>query len=200
MKALLDKNLWQKHNFLAGVDEAGRGPLAGPVVACAVILQKNFFNPQIDDSKKLSVKKREKLFEIITRSALSYSFGIVGHDTIDKINILNATKLAMHKAISKLNIKPDIVLIDAITLDDLPFRQYAIIKGDTLSLSIAAASILAKVTRDNMMRKYHNEYPVYGFDKHKGYPTKLHRKCIREYGPCPIHRKTFRLLGSNLNY
>lgn len=195
MKALLDKNLWKKHNHLAGVDEAGRGPLAGPVVAAAVILKKNFYNPEINDSKQLSPKKREKLYRIITDVALSYSFGIVGPDTIDKINILNATKHAMRQAIDGLKIVPNIVLIDAITLTDLPFQQLAIIKGDTLSLSIAAASILAKVKRDNIMRQYHEQYPVYQFNRHKGYPTKLHRSRIQEHGPCPIHRKSFRLLS-----
>ena len=194
MKALLDKNLWKKHNHLAGVDEAGRGPLAGPVVAAAVILKKNFYNPDIDDSKKLSPKKREELYDIITGVALSYSFGIVEPDIIDEINILNATKRAMRQAIDGLKILPDIVLIDAVTIADLPVQQLAIIKGDTLSLSIAAASILAKVERDNIMQQYHKQYPAYQFNKHKGYPTKLHRRCIQEYGPCPIHRKTFRLL------
>lgn len=200
MKALLDKNLWKKHNLLAGVDEAGRGPLAGPVVAAAVILKKNFYNPEINDSKKLSALKREKIYKLITDVALSYSFGIVAPDIIDEINILNATKRAMRQAIDGLKVPPDIVLIDGLTITDLPVQQLAIIKGDTLSLSIAAASILAKVTRDNIMQQYHKQYPVYQFDKHKGYPTKLHRRCIREYGPCPIHRKSFRLLGSNLDY
>jgi ribonuclease HII len=196
MKALLDKNLWKKHNHLAGVDEAGRGPLAGPVVAAAVILKKNFYNPEIDDSKKLTPVKREKLYRIITDSALSYSFGIVEPAIIDSINILNATKQAMKQAISDLKIIPDIVLIDGIWVTDLPCRQIPVIKGDTLSLSIAAASILAKVKRDTIMDQYHEQYPAYQFNKHKGYPTKLHRQCIREHGPCPIHRKSFRLLGS----
>jgi ribonuclease HII len=191
---LLDKNLWKKHNHLAGVDEAGRGPLAGPVVAAAVIFKRNFYNPEINDSKKLSPAKREKLYKIITNVAQSYAFGIVGPDIIDKINILNATKQAMRQAIDSLRVTPDIVLIDAVTIADLPLQQLAIIKGDTLSLSIAAASILAKVKRDRIMQKYHEQYPVYQFNKHKGYPTKLHRQCIRDYGPCPIHRKTFQLL------
>ena len=200
MKALLDKNLWKKHNLLAGVDEAGRGPLAGPVVAAAVILKKNFYNPEINDSKKLSPVKREKLYKIITDVALSYSFGIIEPGIIDKINILNATKRAMRQAIDGLDMLPEVVLVDALTIADLPIRQFAIIKGDTLSLSIAAASILAKVKRDDIMQQYHEQYPVYQFNKHKGYPTKLHRRCIQKYGPCPIHRKSFRLLGSNLDY
>lgn len=197
MKALLDKKLWKKHSHLAGVDEAGRGPLAGPVVAAAVILERNFYNSEIDDSKKLSPAKREKLYVLITNIALSYSFGIVEPEIIDEINILNATKRAMRQAINGLKILPNLVLIDAVTITDLPFRQISIIKGDTLSLSIAAASILAKVKRDTIMQKYHKIYPMYQFNKHKGYPTKLHRQCIKEHGPCPIHRKTFRLLGSN---
>ncbi len=197
MKALLDKKLWKKHSHLAGVDEAGRGPLAGPVVAAAVILERNFYNSEIDDSKKLSPAKREKLYALITNIALSYSFGIVESEIIDEINILNATKRAMHQAINGLKIFPNLVLIDAVTITDLPFRQISIIKGDTLSLSIAAASILAKVKRDTIMQKYHKIYPMYQFNKHKGYPTKLHRQCIKKHGPCPIHRKTFRLLGTN---
>ena len=194
MKALPEKNLWRRINLLAGVDEAGRGPIAGPVVASAVILPKNFYNSEIDDSKKLSPIKREKLYEIIKKVALSYSFGVVGPRTIDKINILRATKLAMYQAINGLNPKPEIVLIDALTLDQLPFKQISLIKGDTLSISIAAASILAKVNRDKIMCKYHKKYPQYEFIRHKGYPTKLHRLCVKEHGPCPIHRKTFRLL------
>jgi ribonuclease HII len=195
VKALLDKKLWKKHSHLAGVDEAGRGPLAGPVVAAAVILERNFYNSEIDDSKKLLPAKREKLYALITNIALSYSFGIVESEIIDEINILNATKRAMRQAINGLKISPNLVLIDAVTITDLPFRQISIIKGDTLSLSIAAASILAKVKRDTIMQKYHKIYPMYQFNKHKGYPTKLHRQCIKEHGPCPIHRKTFRLLG-----
>lgn len=194
MKALPERNLWQRFNLIAGCDEAGRGPLAGPVVAAAVILPRKFYHPEIDDSKKLPPQKREGLFRIIINSATSYSFGIVDHKTIDKINILNATKLAMKQAIDGLDQKPQIVLIDAIRIDGLPFEQIALIKGDSLSISIAAASILAKVKRDSIMCEYHREYPQYRFDKHKGYPTKLHRACIRKFGLCPIHRKTFRLL------
>ncbi len=194
MKALLDKRLWKKHNFLAGVDEAGRGPLAGPVVASAVILPRNFYHPKIDDSKKLSAVKREHLFTVITNVALSYSFGVIDPGIIDQINILNATKLAMQNAINQLHPKPSIILVDALRISNIPVKQISIVKGDTLSISIAAASILAKVKRDALMREYHKIYPQYQFEKHKGYPTKLHRQCIKAYGPCPIHRKTFRLL------
>lgn len=194
MKALPDQKLWKKYNLIAGVDEAGRGPLAGPVVAAAVILPKDFLHPEIDDSKRLSPAKREGLYETITRYAIAYSFGIVGASTIDVINILQATKSAMYTAITSLDPPPQFVLVDALAVDALPFKQFALTKGDTLSISIAAASILAKVRRDSMMREYHKSYPQYHFHRHKGYPTKLHRDCLRKYGSCPIHRKSFRLL------
>lgn len=199
MLALPDKSLWIKHKYIAGCDEAGRGPLAGPVVAAAVILPRNFEDPQIDDSKKLTAVLREKLFTVIIQSAVSYAFGIVDHETIDRINILNATKKAMHQAVMSLSPIPEVVLIDAVKIPDLPvsYEQMPLIKGDTLSISIAAASILAKVRRDAIMREYHEKYPQYHFDQHKGYPTKLHRSCIQEHGPCPIHRMTFRLLGDD---
>ncbi len=195
MKALPDKRLWKRHNLLAGVDEAGRGPLAGPVVASAVILPKNFQNTEIDDSKKLSSAKRERLYRIIKDAALCHAHGIVEPFVIDKINILNATKLAMQRAINGLRLQPEVILIDALNIEGLSFQQIALVKGDTISISIAAASILAKVKRDAIMRSYHKIYPQYYFHKHKGYPTKLHRECIMKYGPCSIHRKTFRLLG-----
>jgi ribonuclease HII len=194
VKALPDKRLWKKYNLIAGVDEAGRGPLAGPVVAAAVILPKNFFHSEIDDCKKIPPIKRERLHEIIKSTAIAYAFGIVDADVIDRINILQATKSAMHIAITNLNPPPEYVLIDALKLDVLPYKQFALIKGDTLSISIAAASILAKVHRDAIMCDYHKSYPQYEFNKHKGYPTKLHRACLRKYGSSPIHRKSFRLL------
>lgn len=196
MKAVIDHKFWQKFNFIAGCDEAGRGPLAGPVVAAAVILPKSFYHPEIDDSKKLSATKKEKLFKVIQNSAVSYAFGIVAPDVIDKINILEATKLAMAQAINGLSQNPEIVLIDAIKIDNLSYKQLPIIKGDTLSINIASASILAKVKRDSIMLEYHRQFPMYGFDKHKGYPTDYHRACIKKYGPCPIHRKSFRLIGA----
>jgi ribonuclease HII len=194
VKALPDRKLWKKHSLVAGVDEAGRGPLAGPVVAAAVILPKDFFHPEIDDSKKLAASKRERLYETITTSAIDYAFGVVDAPTIDTINILEATKSAMYTAITLLDPAPQFVLIDALKLDELPYPQSALIRGDTLSISIAAASILAKVRRDAMMCEYHKSYPQYHFHRHKGYPTRLHRACIRKYGSCPIHRKSFRLL------
>jgi len=197
LKQAIDREFWNRFDFIAGCDEAGRGPLAGPVVAAAVILPKNFYHPEIDDSKKLSSLKREELFEIIKDCAISFSFGIVPVEVIDRINILQATKLAMLEAINGLTPKPDIVLIDALRIDALAIEQYPIIKGDTLSINIASASILAKVKRDSIMLEYHKKYPVYGFDKHKGYPTFFHRECIKKYGPCPIHRKTFKLLNDD---
>jgi len=197
LKQAIDREFWNRFDFIAGCDEAGRGPLAGPVVAAAVILPKNFYHPEIDDSKKISSLKREELFEIIKKSAISFSFGIVPVEVIDRINILQATKLAMLEAINKLTPKPEIVLIDALRIDTLSIEQYPIIKGDTLSINIASASILAKVKRDSIMLEYHKKYPVYGFDKHKGYPTFFHRECIKKYGPCPIHRKTFKLLNDD---
>ena len=194
MKALPDKKLWKKYRFIAGVDEAGRGPLAGPVVAAAVILPRDFVHPEIDDSKKLSPKKRDRLYEVITNSAIAYAFGVVDAGTIDAINILQATRSAMSNAVFKLNPTPEFVLIDALRLDALPYRHFALTKGDTLSISIASASILAKVYRDSIMCDYHKTFPQYRFDKHKGYPTKLHRARIRQFGSCPIHRKSFHLL------
>lgn len=194
MKALPDQKLWEKYSLVAGVDEAGRGPLAGPVVAAAVILPRNFLHPEIDDSKKLSPGRREDLYKTITGAAVAYAFGIVDAQTIDIINILQATKSAMRTAIEGLNPPPQFVLIDALCIAGLRVSQHALIKGDTLSISIAAASILAKVRRDSMMREYHEAFPQYHFHQHKGYPTQLHRDCIKKFGACPIHRKSFKLL------
>ena len=176
---------------VAGMDEAGRGPLAGPVVAAAVILDPE--NPVygVDDSKKLSPKKRAALKAEIEAKAISVGVGIVDVETIDSINILEATKLAMKKAVEALDPPPQLLLIDAVRLKDLPIEQRSIIKGDALSVSIAAASIIAKETRDEMLRAYDELYPEYGFASHKGYGTKQHMDAIRELGPLPIHRKTF---------
>lgn len=196
LNQVIDKEFWQKFEFIAGCDEAGRGPLAGPVVAAAVILPKNFYHPEIDDSKKIPPLKRKELSEFIKKTAISFSFGIIPVEIIDKINILKATKLAMHEAIKGLKPEPEIVLIDALKIDGLEIKQYPIIKGDQLSINIASASILAKVERDMIMLEYHKEYPLYRFDKHKGYPTFFHRECIKRFGPCPIHRKTFKLLSN----
>ena len=178
-------------NNIVGIDEAGRGPLAGPVVAAAVILDPNVRILGLDDSKKLTEKKREELFIKIKESALAYSVCRVEADEIDSINILNATKKAMRTCVSNLEIKPGVLLIDAVNLDGTGIEVVPIIKGDAKSDSIAAASILAKVTRDHIMIDYDSEYPGYGFAKHKGYGTKAHYDGIKAQGMCPIHRRTF---------
>ena len=177
---------------LAGVDEAGRGPLAGPVVAAVCILSDEKIINEVNDSKKISEKKREKLFYQIKEEALSYGIGIVDEKEIDEINILNATKKAMNIALNNCDISPKIILSDAVKFDTNGIALEAIIKGDSQSLSIAAASILAKVTRDKIMEEYAIKYPEYLFEKHKGYPTKKHIELIREYGVLDIHRKSFK--------
>lgn len=176
---------------IAGVDEVGRGPLAGPVVAAAVILPDDFDVLGVDDSKKLTEKKREELYGLITKYALSYGIGIMDNYIIDRINILEATKLAMKQALEKLETKPEYILIDALTLKDISIPQRGIIKGDSLSISIAAASIVAKVTRDRMMDEYHQSYPHYCFDRNKGYGTKAHYDGIDNHGLCELHRRSF---------
>lgn len=178
-------------SYICGIDEAGRGPLAGPVVAGAVVLPKDCQILYLNDSKKLSEKKRELLFDEIKEKAVSYGIGIVGPGRIDEINILQATYEAMRLAISQLNVEPEILLNDAVTIPGVDVMQVPIIKGDAKSVSIAAASILAKVTRDRMMVEYDQMFPEYGFAKHKGYGTKAHIDMIKEIGPCPIHRRTF---------
>ena len=178
-------------SLIAGMDEAGRGPLAGPVVAAAVMLDPDKPIYGVDDSKKLSPKKRAALKAEIEEKAISVGIGIVDVETIDTINILEATKLAMKKAVAALDPQPQQLLIDAVQLKDLPIPQKPIIKGDALSVSIAAASIIAKETRDDMLKAYDELYPEYGFASHKGYGTKQHMDAIRTYGPLPIHRKTF---------
>jgi len=187
-----EKQIWAKGRIPAGVDEAGRGPLAGPVVAAAVVLPDDCKIDGLDDSKKLSPSKRKKIFEEIKLVAISYAVGIVEPQEIDKINILQAALLAMEISVKKLTTKPDYLLIDGNQKTSLLLIQETIVKGDTKSCSIAAASIIAKVTRDTIMEEYHLTYPEYNFKGHKGYPTKEHYQAIKEYGPCPIHRKTFR--------
>lgn len=177
--------------YICGIDEAGRGPLAGPVVAGAVVLPKDSRILYINDSKKLSEKKREELFDVISQEAVSIGIGIISPERIDEINILQATYEAMREAINKLTVKPDILLNDAVTIPNVTIPQVPIIKGDAKSLTIGAASIMAKVTRDRLMYKYDAAYPEYGFAKHKGYGTKQHTQAILEYGPCPIHRMSF---------
>lgn len=178
-------------NLVCGIDEAGRGPLAGPVVAGAVILPQNIYIEGLNDSKKVSPEKREVLFDIIGKSAIAYGVGIIDEKQIDKINILNATKEAMREAVRKLIVKPDCLLVDAERIENINIKQKAIIKGDTLSISIAAASIMAKVTRDRIMEQYDEIYPDYGFKKHKGYGTQEHIHAIKKFGICPIHRIGF---------
>lgn len=179
---------------IAGVDEVGRGPLAGPVVAAAVVLPEDFDVLGIDDSKKLSEKRREELFDVTLEKAVAWGIGMADHSTIDEINILQATKLAMKDAIADLSGKLegiDYVIFDAVKINDLKLPQEAVIKGDSKILAVAAASIVAKVTRDRMMVAYAEEYPGYGFEKNKGYGTKQHYEGIARQGICPIHRKTF---------
>ncbi|MDD2376247.1 MAG: ribonuclease HII [Clostridia bacterium] len=177
---------------IAGVDEAGRGPLCGPVVAAAVILPPNLYIEGVNDSKKLSEKKREKIYEeIVSNKDIVYAVGISDIDVIEKVNILNATKLAMIQAINNLNIKPDFVLIDGNQNIDIDIQSKTLVSGDSKSASIAAASIVAKVTRDRMMLEFDKEYPEYNFSKHKGYGTKLHIEAIKKYGLCTIHRPSF---------
>lgn len=181
----------QGYNYIAGVDEVGRGPLAGPVVAAAVILPDDFDVPGIDDSKKLSEKRREELYEIIVDKAVAFAIGMADHQVIDEINILQATKEAMRQAIAKLERKPDYIIFDAMTIGDIDIPQESVIKGDARVLAVAAASIVAKVTRDRMMVEYAHEYPGYAFEKNKGYGTKAHYEGLRVQGICPIHRRTF---------
>lgn len=177
--------------LVAGIDEAGRGPLAGPVVAAAVILPEGCFIQNLTDSKKLSTKQRERLSTEIQDKALAWEVGISDAALIDKINILEATRRAMESAVARMALQPDYLLIDAVTIEtNIP--QKGIVKGDLLSHSISAASVIAKVTRDRIMESCHKTYPEYNFHKHKGYGTREHRDKIRAHGPCPIHRRTFR--------
>lgn len=177
--------------FVCGIDEAGRGPLAGPVVAAAVILPREAEIFYLNDSKKVTERRRELLFDEIQEKAITFGIGIVSPEEIDEINILQATYAAMRQAVFALSVRPAVLLNDAVTIPGIELPQVPIIKGDAKSVSIAAASILAKVTRDRMMRQYDAVYPEYGFASHKGYGTAAHIAAIREYGPCPIHRRSF---------
>lgn len=188
-----EQDLYNKNiEYVCGIDEAGRGPLAGPVVVAAVIMPKDSMIEGVNDSKKVSEKKREKLYELITQEAICYAVGIIDQKEIDKINILNATKKGLIQAVKDLKIKPQAILVDALTnIDTCGVPYLSIIKGDAKSYSIAAASIIAKVTRDRIMRQWDEIYPQYGFEKHKGYGTAMHIAAIKEYGICPLHRLTF---------
>ena len=196
---MADKNMWQIEEGLyqqgiqviCGVDEAGRGPLAGPVCAAAVILPPHLEIPGLDDSKKLTDKRRRELFPIIQEQAIAYGIGLASHEEIDEINILQATYLAMDRALAQLKIRPDHVLIDGNRAKDFGLPVTTVVKGDSLSANIAAASVLAKVTRDELMEKLAQDYPQYQFEVHKGYGTKAHYAALTEHGPSPIHRMTF---------
>ena len=189
----MEKGLYNKEiQKICGIDEAGRGPLAGPVVIAGVIMPPNSMIEGVNDSKKVSEKKREKLYDLILEEAISYSVAIIGEDVIDEINILRATKQGVTKVVEDLEIKPDLILVDALTqIDTKKIPYYSIIKGDAKCYSIAAASIIAKVTRDRIMRQWEDVYPQYGFATHKGYGTARHIAAIKEYGLCPIHRRSF---------
>ena len=189
----IEKELYLKgFNKICGIDEAGRGPLAGPVVVAAVVMPQDSMLEGVNDSKKVSEKKREKLYDEIISNAISYGVAIIDQKEIDDINILNATKKGLTEALMQLSEKPDIILVDALTgIDTLGIPYQSIIKGDAKSYSIAAASIIAKVTRDRIMRQWDEIYPEYGFEKHKGYGTKAHIEVIKNNGICPIHRKSF---------
>ncbi len=189
----MEKELYNKgFEYICGIDEAGRGPLAGPVVVAGVIMPKNSMIEGVNDSKKVSEKKREKLYDVILEEAISYSVAIIGQDVIDEINILNATKQGVTTVVEELDVKPDLILVDALTHINTKGIPYdSIIKGDAKCYNIAAASIIAKVTRDRIMRQWDEIYPQYGFINHKGYGTAKHIAALKEYGPCPIHRRTF---------
>lgn len=194
-----ERNMWeieesyfsQGFKMICGVDEAGRGPLAGPVCAAAVILPPNVDIPGLDDSKKLSDKRRRELYPVIQEQAIACGIAFADHAEIDEINILQATYLAMERAVAQLNAKPDLLLIDGNRAKDFGIPVQTVVHGDSLSASIAAASVLAKVTRDDYMLKMAEEYPGYGFEIHKGYGTKAHYEALRERGHCPIHRMSF---------
>ena len=195
-----EKELYkQGYKLIGGVDEAGRGPLVGPVVAACVILPINYSCPGLNDSKQLTEKKRDKLYDIIFRDAVSVGIGVVDAKTIDEINILEASRLAMKLAIDNMDIKPDYVLSDAMKLDNISIPYKDIVHGDALSLSIAAGSIIAKVTRDRMMYELDKKYPQYGFAKHKGYPTKLHMENLKKYGVLDNYRFTYKPVSDLIN-
>ena len=185
------ENKYSDLAYVAGIDEAGRGPLAGPVVAAAVILPKDIFLPFLNDSKKVTEKRRDVLFDEIKQNAIAYGIGIASNTLIDEINILQATYEAMREAVNALEKTPDVLLVDAVHIPDINIKQVGIVKGDAKSVNIAAASILAKVTRDRLMAEYDKIYPDYGFASNKGYGTAAHIAALKENGPCDIHRKSF---------
>ena len=195
---VIELSLWDRGmSSIAGVDEAGRGPLAGPVVAAAVIFPRAVSIEGVDDSKQLTEQRREHLFQLIQSRALSIGIGIVDHEVIDRINILQATTVAMTKAIESLALRPDFVLVDGNSFKHESWPYQNIVHGDARSFTIAAASIVAKVTRDRLMREYHLRFPRYGFASHKGYGTRQHLEAIRKHGLCEIHRRSFRVHGND---
>ncbi|MBM7555323.1 ribonuclease HII [Halanaerobacter jeridensis] len=198
MRKYEKKKLADGYDLICGIDEAGRGPLAGSVVAGAVILGTDTYIPGLDDSKKLSEKKREELFDIIYQKAEAVGVGIVDQDRIDEINILQATYEAMTEAVDDLGVQPNYLLIDSETIPQVDIPQAGIEKGDSQSVSIAAASIIAKVTRDRMLVEYDEQYPEYGFAGHKGYGTKSHRQALEKFGPCDIHRKSYQIVQKHM--
>lgn len=191
----IEESIYSKNeeiNYICGIDEAGRGPLAGPVVVASVIMPRDSMIEGVNDSKKVSEKKREELYDKILEEAISYGVGIIDQTEIDEINILEATKKGLTTSLKELTIKPNLILVDALKgIDTLGIPYKSIIKGDALCYSISAASIIAKVTRDRIMRQWDEIYPQYGFEKHKGYGTKAHIAAIKEHGLCPIHRRSF---------
>lgn len=190
----IENEIYEKEHveYICGIDEAGRGPLAGPVVVASVIMKPDSFIEGVNDSKKVSEKKREKLYEQIIEEAVSYSVGIIDQNEIDEINILNATKKGLTESIKGLKVKPERIIVDALDkIDTCGIPYMPIVKGDAKCYSIAAASIIAKVTRDRIMRQWDEVYPMYGFSKHKGYGTAAHIAAIKEYGLCPLHRRSF---------
>lgn len=195
-----ENELYSKgYKLIGGIDEVGRGPLVGPVVTACVILPEDFALDGLTDSKKLSEKKRDMFYDIIMEKAISVGIGIMDEDVIDKVNIYEATKLAMYQAVDNMSVKPDYVLIDAMKLDKLDVPSTSIIKGDLKSITISAASVIAKVTRDRMMYELDKKYPMYKFAKNKGYPTKDHIKAIVKYGILKEHRKTFKPVTEHVN-
>ena len=192
MRAFEDQAKENGYRWTAGIDEAGRGPLAGPVVSASVILPENFKDPAVIDSKKITPVRREKLYRMILDKALYVGVGAAAPDEIDRVNILQASLNSMKRSCENLSQMPDYLLIDGTFGVNLEIDQISLVKGESRSISIAAASIVAKVTRDRMMVEFHEQYPLYGFDRHKGYPTRAHKERILMNGPCPIHRKTFK--------
>ena len=187
-----ENEAYQKgYHYIIGLDEAGRGPMAGPLVVGGVIFPKGFYDERINDSKKLTEKKREALYDFIIEKALAYDIEVISVEEVDKLNVYEASRTGMRRIIERIGVKPDFALTDAMPLGDDAIDHLSIIKGDAKSMSIGGASILAKVTRDRIMKDYAKIYPEYGFEKHKGYGTKMHIDAIKEYGPCPLHRKSF---------